>query len=100
MISGIEVINLRIYDLYMPKLFYLYEGGLKSLNNGNKFTNMYHCSSCGHSFKSLWEGVGNYYGVRPNDQIIYCPKCGSRFTEVTQKMILVLWLTGSIPRSA
>lgn len=85
MISGIEVINLRIYDLYMPKLFYLYEGGLKSLNNGNKFTNMYHCSSCGHSFKSLWEGVGNYYGVRPNDQIIYCPKCGSRFTEVTQK---------------
>lgn len=84
-ISGIEVTNLRIYDLYMPKLFYLYEGGLKSLNNGNKFTNMYHCSSCGHSFKSLWEGVGNYYGIRPNDQIIYCPKCGSRFTEATQK---------------
>lgn len=73
---------MKIYEINMPKLFYLYRGPVKDI--GRKMTSTYRCAACGHTFRSLW-GISNapFQGRRIADQEIYCPKCGSHFVEYT-----------------
>lgn len=73
---------MKIYEINMPKLFYLYRGPVKDI--GRKMTSTYHCAACDHTFRSIWGICGTaYYGKRIDDREIYCPKCGSHFVEYT-----------------
>ncbi len=73
---------MKIYEINMPKLFYLYQGPAKDI--GRKMTSTYRCAACGHTFRSIWGTCGTaYYGKRIDDREIYCPKCGTHFVEYT-----------------
>ena len=73
---------MKIYEINIPKLFYLYHGQVKDI--GRKMTSTYRCAACGHTFRSIWGTCGTaYYGKRIDDREIYCPKCGTHFVEYT-----------------
>lgn len=75
---------MKIYEINIPRLFYIYHGPTKNLN-WKKKSATYYCANCGHTFRSIWDSAYSFYGSRPHDQEMYCPKCGTRFIEYTMQ---------------
>ena len=69
---------MKIYEINMPKLFYLYSGSIEQV--GRYFTAAYRCAKCNHTFRSLWTTKDQpFVGAIIDDDELYCPKCGSHF---------------------